>query len=99
MKIAILIFSMILIVTVMGCGSRSGRAVEGDGSYLSGCQRACMEELEESLEQSFGATVDCTDPTWAVAQTCAACVQLVRQQYDVALTSEGTFCSRYFPAH
>jgi hypothetical protein len=87
-----------LFVTAVSCGSRSGPGVDNDGSSLSGCQHACVEELEESLEQSFGATVDCADPAWAVARTCAACIQHLRIQYEVALTSEGSFCSRYFPA-
>jgi hypothetical protein len=98
----VLFLSLVLMLTAVGCGGReptegaSGSA-DGGPEPTSGCRRACVSTLERALEQHFGATVDCNDHGWAAAQTCAACIQLLEDRYDVAVTSEPSFCSSYFP--
>ena len=68
---------------------------------LAGCAGApCVEkceEIREKLIKNFGyseSEVDCAHPKWDQADTCVACKELLRGDYDVS-PSDPNFCDTF----
>lgn len=78
-----------LLAAVSGCGD------DGGGSK-SGCQKACEEDLKESLAKNYGVFVSCTESNWADARDCAACIVMLKEKYDIQVIQKECFCPEHF---
>ena len=85
-------FCIAFVLSILGCGEAETKSL-GENVKSSNCQQACMDGLEMELESSYMLQVDCADQHWVEPQTCAACTQMLADQYQVQVV-EG-FCDTF----